>query len=116
MRVGGYSLTAAIDTGMTSSDCLIGLGLDSQNYRAVAPSLDFPRRIEVEGLGAAGPYRARAGLTRVSIDGLDDSDVETYVAEVGDDLLGVCYFHSLAGYEVVWDLDAGEMTIRKKLR
>lgn len=116
IRAAGYSFSAVIDTGMTSPVCLIGLGLNSQNYRAVAPYLDVPRRIEVEGAGAAGPRRTRAGLAIVSIDGLDNSDVETYVAEVGDNLLGVCYFHALAECEVVWGLEGGETTIRKKLR
>ena len=113
LRIGSFTLTALIDTGMTSPDCLIGLGLDYDNFSAIVPNLDFLSRIEVEDVGDAGPRFARAGLATVSIDGLDNSDVETYVAEVGDNLLGVCYFHALQGYELVWDLSAGSMTIRQ---
>ena len=48
------------------------------------------------------------------IEGLEDSEVETYIAEVGDNLLGVCYFQRLPGYEIIWDLEAGQMRIAKK--
>ena len=88
-------------------------GLDYEHYSKVVPYLDFLSRIEVEGIGDAGPRFARAGLATVSIDGLDNSDVETYVVEIGDNLLGACYFHALEGYELVWDLSAGNMTIRR---
>ena len=72
------------------------------------------RRIEMEALGNLGPSLVVAGLATVSIEGLDDSEQDTYVAEVGDNLLGVCYFHALYGHEVVWDLGNGEMAIVKK--
>jgi hypothetical protein len=108
-------VAALIDTGMTSPDCLIGVGLDNERFNAVAPSLRRFRRIEMVGVGQEATRSVIAGLGKVSIERLDGSEVESYVAEVGDNLLGVCCFQRLAGFEVVWDLDAGEMTIRKKL-
>jgi len=99
---------------MTSPVCFIGVGLDGENYQAVSRHLRSFRRIEMEGVGQHVPEWILAGLGKVSIEGLEDSEVETYVAEVGDNLLGVCYFQRLPGYEVVWDPQAGEMIIRKK--
>ena len=107
-------MDALIDTGMTSPDCLIGVGLDSESFIAVAPSLRGFRRVEMDGVGYGATRLVVVGLGQVSIEGLEGSDVETYVAEVGDNLLGVCYFQRLAGFEVVWDPDAGLMTITKK--
>ena len=116
IRVEGHVLNALIDTGTTNPDCTIGVGLDTVNYRAVSPYLRDFQTIAMEGVGSHGSDRVLGGMGRVSIEGLDDSEVETYVAEAGDNLLGVCYFHRLPGYELIWDLEAGEMTIRKKLR
>ncbi len=109
-------MDALIDTGMTSPDCLIGVGLDSKRFMAVAPSLRGFRRTEMVGIGHEVTRLVIVGLGRVSIEGLDGSDVESYVAEVGDNLLGVCYFQRLVGFEVVWEPDSGGMTIRKKAK
>ena len=107
-------MDALIDTGMTSPDCLIGVGLDSEEFEAAAPSLRGFRRTEMDGVGNEATRLVVVGLGRVSIEGLDGSEVDTYVAEVGDNLLGVCYFQRLVGFEVVWEPDAGQMTIAKK--
>jgi hypothetical protein len=100
---------------MTSPDCFIGVGLDSEHYRVVSRNLHSFRRIGMEGVGQHVPERILAGLGKVSIEGLEDSEVETYIAEVGDNLLGVCYVQRLPGFEVVWNPKLGEMIIRKKL-
>ena len=115
IRVAGCSVDALIDTGMTSPDCLIGVGLDGENFNEAATSLRGFRRTEMYGVGYEATRLVVVGLGRVSIEGLGGSEIDTYVAEVGDNLLGVCYFQRLAGFEVVWDLNGGEMTIRKKL-
>lgn len=107
-------MDALIDTGMTSPDCMIGVGLDGDRFMAVAPSLRAFRRTEMVGVGHEATRLVVAGLGRVSIEGLDHSEVETYVAEVGDNLLGVCYFQRLAGFEIVWEPDTGGMTITNK--
>ena len=114
VRVEGISVDALIDTGMTSPDCLIGVGLDSERFMAVAPSLRGFRRTEMVGVGHEATRLVIMGLGRISIEGLDGSEVESYVAEVGDNLLGVCYFQRLTGFEIVWEPDAGQMTITKK--
>ena len=116
MRVAGLSVDALIDTGMTSPDCLIGVGLDRETFMAVAPSLRGFRRTEMVGVGQEATRLVIVGLGRVSIEGLAGSEVETYVAEVGDNLLGVCYFQRLAGFEIVWEPGTGGMTIRKKAK
>ena len=77
-------------------------------------SLRRLRRVEAEGVGNIAPYLVVAGLGTVTIEGLDDSATETYVAEVGDNLLGVCYFQRLKGYDLIWQSDTGEMTICKR--
>ncbi len=109
-------MDALIDTGMTSPDCLIGVGLDSERFLAVAPSLRGFRRAETDGVGHEATRLVVVALGRVSIEGLDGSDVESYVAEVGDNLLGVCYFQRLTGFEIVWEPGTGGMTIRKKAK
>lgn len=114
ISVEGYRFNAVIDTGMTSPDCLIGVGLSEENYRVVRPHLRVMRRIEMQGVGNYSPIRVRGGVGTVRIEGLEDSEVETYIAEVGDNLLGVCYFQRLPGYEIIWDLEAGQMRIAKK--
>ena len=113
IRVEGHLVNTLIDTGLTSPDCLIGVGLDTDAYLAVKSNLRRLRRIEMEGIGNRGPELVVGGLGTVSIERLDASHVETYVAEVEDNLLGVCYFHNLVGYEVVWELGAQEITVRK---
>ena len=114
ITVGDHLVDAIRDTGMSSPDCLIGVGLDRERFAAARSGLRRLRRIGVEGVGSIRPTLVFAGLGTVAINGLDGNEMETYVAEVGDNLLGVCYFHRLAGYEVIWVPDAAEMTIRKK--
>lgn len=114
VRVEGLLFDAIIDTGMTQPDCLVGIGLDSQSYRSTRAHLRQFQRIEMRGIGSDTPDFIQVGLGRVAIEGLDDSEIETYIADVGENLVGVCYFQKLPGYEIVWDLEAGEMTIRKK--
>lgn len=116
IRVEGYIFDVLIDTGLTNPDCLVGVGLDNESYHAVRPYLRYLHDIAMEGVGGREPDWVLGGLGRVRIEGLDGSEVETYVAEAGDNLLGVCYFHRLPGYELIWDLEAGEITIRKKGR
>ena len=114
IRVEGRLVNALIDTGMTSPDCLIGVGLAIENFAAVRSSLRGLRRIAMEGVGTSEPELVLGGLGTVAIEGIDGSELETYVAEIGDNLLGVCYFHGLRGFEVVWDLEGGEMTIARR--
>jgi predicted aspartyl protease len=103
-----------VDTGMTSPDCLIGVGLDANNYSAVSSGLRNFQRIEMEGIGTEGADMVVGGVGRVSIEGLYDSEVETYVVDVGENLVGVCYFQCLTQYEIVWDMARGVMTVSSK--
>lgn len=114
IRLGNHTVDALIDTGMTSPDCLIGVGLDSENYAAVLPTLTRFRRLELEAIGSFGSNLVRSGFGQVSIDGLDDSLVETYIAEIGENLLGVCYFQRLSQCELMWNPNVGTMDIRTK--
>ncbi|MBM2826940.1 MAG: hypothetical protein HW403_1004 [Dehalococcoidia bacterium] len=84
-----------IDTGFIQVDCLVGVGLNNEDYAAVRSRLARERRVPNYSVGQEEPEMVRSGIARVSIVGLDNSEVETGVAEVGDNLLGVCYFHRL---------------------
>ena len=114
IRVEGSLFNALIDTGMTNQDCLVGVGLDRDCYFAVRTSLRALSRIEMEAVGSGAPNLVVAGLATVSIEGLEGSETETHVAEVGDNLLGVCFFQSLARYQLLWEPDLEVMTIMRK--
>ena len=116
IRVAGRLLSALIDTGMTSPDCLVGVGLDRDTFSAVRSRLRLLRRVGIEGVGNLHPNSVIVGLGTASIEGLEGSETETYVAEIGENLVGVCFFHKLEGYELVWEPDAGQMIIRKRSR
>ena len=78
--VAGCSVVALIDTGMTSLDCLIGVGLGSGNFKEAATSLRGFRRTEMDGVGYEATRLVVVGLGRVSIEGLGGSEIDTYVA------------------------------------
>ena len=113
VMVAGYHVEAEIDTAFTQPACNVGLGLERGIYGGIRGRLTNLARM-TQYLAGEQPEMIECGLATVSIVRLDDSEIETRVADAGSNLLGTCYFHRLSGYEVVWDLEAGEMTIQKK--
>jgi predicted aspartyl protease len=111
IRVNDLLFRAQIDTGMTQPACEIGLGLAPADFDRVRPSL---RQIElVEHDIGEESQTTVAGIGRVRIDSLDGSEIETRIARLHSNLLGVCFFHRLPGFEVHWDLASRAMTIRR---
>ncbi len=45
-----------------------------------------------------------SGIGRVALVGLDGSELETRIVNAGANLLGVCYFHRLPEFDVLWNL------------
>ena len=110
--VAGYPIDLLLDTGFTSPGCATGVGLDTASFRRVRQQLQQPTRVLVDGF--QGPQvPAQGGLGIVELLGLDGSRLETLIINVGANLLGVCYFHRLSGFRVVWDLAARTMSIER---
>jgi hypothetical protein len=101
-----------LDTGMTQEACEVGLGLTIEAYDRLAPQLESLRSVEYETVGRPMPDSIFTAVGRVSIDGLDNSEIQTRIARIDANILGVCFFHRLPGFELVWDLTSRTMTIR----
>jgi predicted aspartyl protease len=110
--VNGVGLRAQIDTGMTQPTCEVGLGLAPADFDQLVSSLRQPGLVE-QHVGGPVPILAPTGLAYVSIDGLDNSEIETRIVRLPDNLLGVCYFHRLMGFELHWDFASRTMVIRR---
>jgi len=113
VQVNGFQLKAQIDTGMTQPSCVVGLGLRADDFERLA--LMLPPAGSVQQLtGTPLPVSVPMLSGRVSIEGLDNTEIETNIARLSDNLLGVCYFHHLPEFELYWDFAARAMTIRRK--
>ena len=112
IRVNDVPLRAQIDTGMTQAACEVGLGLGPIAFDRLAPVLQLPESVE-QDVGGPSPLRIPTGVGRVSIEGLDGSEVQTRIARLRDNLLGVCFFHRLHDFELHWDLASRAMTLRR---
>jgi predicted aspartyl protease len=113
IQVDGVVLQAQIDTGMTEPNCAVGVALGPTDFDRLAASFTRQRLIGVEV--ATGPLAdpVLTAMARVSIDSLDGSEIETHIARLGSNLLGVCFFHRLPGFEVHWNLASRTMTIQR---
>jgi hypothetical protein len=96
---------------MTQATCDVGLGLAPEEFDQLLPSLRNLSLVE-QYIGATS-VSTPIGIARVSIDGLDDSEIETRIARLSDNLLGVCYFHRLPGFELHWTFATRVMVIRR---
>lgn len=114
INVAGHEVEAILDTGFTHPDCQIGLALDGDSYEMVRPRLERSQLVRFYSVGSAIPFVVESGLAPVSIVGVDGSEAVMRVLNAGENLLGVCYFHHLAGYELLWDLSSREITLRKR--
>ncbi|HLC29639.1 MAG TPA: hypothetical protein VJM51_02525 [Dehalococcoidia bacterium] len=47
----------------------------------------------------------------VALVGLEGSEVETRIVNAGANLLGVCYFHRLPEFSILWDMANRTMSI-----
>jgi predicted aspartyl protease len=111
--VNDVAVAVQIDTGLTQASCEIGVALRSTDFDRLLSS--FGQR-SLSGLEiATGPVTEfiPTATARVSIDDLDDSEIETQIVRLESNLLGVCFFHRLPGFEVHWDLASRAMTIRR---
>ena len=102
-----------IDTGFTNPLCQVGLGLDNDSYQSIQRELQDLLQVGFYPVGEPTPVRVDSGIAAVSILGLDDSHVLTRIDNAGENVLGVCYFHRLTGFEVSWDLTDKTMVIRR---
>lgn len=109
MSVEGRQVPLLIDSGLTHEDGLVGVSLDETNFRAIRSRLRDIRAMEVTSRSGVSGV-TESGLARVSIIGLDDSEVETRVVSGGANLLGVSYLHRLTEFSVFWDL-SGQLII-----
>lgn len=57
----------------------------------------------------------RSGVGAIELAGLDESEMDTRIVESGANLLGVCYFHRLQGFQLTWDFSARTMTIVRRV-
>ncbi|MSQ14605.1 MAG: hypothetical protein EXR50_01900 [Dehalococcoidia bacterium] len=103
-----------IDTGFTNPLCQVGLALDNNSYQAVQTELHDLLEAELYPVGEPTPVRVDSGIGVVNIFGLDNSEVLTRVVNAGENILGVCYFHGLADFEVSWNLAEKAMTIGRQ--
>jgi predicted aspartyl protease len=115
VRVNGLVLQAQIDTAMTQAECEIGLSLTAADFDRLAPTLAQQWTVERYDVGSPTPVAIPTGIGRVSLYGLDGSEIETHIARLGTNLLGVCYFHRLVGFEMNWDFASRTMVIRRSL-
>lgn len=99
---------------MTQPAYEVGLGLAPLDFDRLAPSLRHRGLVE-QYIGDPSPIRTPMGVADVSIDGLDESEIETHVARLQANLLGVCYFHRLPDFELHWDFAARTMLIRHRV-
>src|SRR5688500_13880994 len=105
VSVNGYQVEAILDTGFTHPHCLIGLGLDEINFRAILPRLARRQPVSFHVPTQVEAIPVDSGVAEVSIVGLDNSQVTTRVVNtVNENLLAVCYFHRLVDFEVLWDI------------
>ena len=112
--VDGHEIETILDTGFTHPRCFVGLALDESNFRAIRPGLREIRHAGFHVPGSLDLIEGESGLASVSIVGLDGSQVLTRVVNAGENILGVCYFHQLVDFEVLWDLGRREMSIRRR--
>ena len=112
VRVNGVLLHAQIDTGMTQPTCEVGLGLGPEEFDRLAQDLQPLGTVE-QDVGEPMPVKIPLLKGSVSIEGLDNSKIQTGIASLNDNLLGVCFFHHLSDCELVWNLPARTMTLRR---
>lgn len=107
-------LRAEIDTGMTRTNCEIGLSLTPFDFDRVGLASQ-PRLVERYGAEGGAVINVRVAIGRIGIDGLDGSDIETRIARLNSNLLGVCFFHRIPEFEMHWDFASRAMTIRRRI-
>ena len=112
VRVNGVLMRAQIDTGMTQPTCEVGLGLGPEEFDRLAQDLQPFGAVERD-IGEPIPVKIPLRKGSVSIEGLDNSEVQTGIARLSDNLLGVCFFHHLSDCELVWNLPNRTMTLRR---
>jgi len=113
VEIAGRQFEVLIDTGFTDPSSQVGLGLDNNSYQDISADLQDSLGVGIYPVGATTPVQVQSGITAVSIFGLDDSQVLTRVVNAGENVLGVCFFHQLTDFEVLWDLAQRTLTIRR---
>ena len=106
----GFELDLLVDTGFTHDGCLIGVALDEASYRGVRSRLRNFVDVSLRSLGPASRF-AESGIGVVALVGLEGSEVETRIVNAGANLLGVCYFHRLPEFSILWDMANRTMSI-----
>jgi predicted aspartyl protease len=72
--------------------------------------------VDIRVNGVAVAVQIDTGMTQANCEigvALDGSEIETRIVRLESNLLGVCFFHRLPGFDVHWDLGARTMTIRR---
>jgi predicted aspartyl protease len=113
IRVNGHLLRVQVDTGMTQEACEVGLALTHEDFDRLSRSRESLHSVAYEGAGLSAPSTIPTMAARVSIEGLDDAAIETRIARIGSNIVGVCFFHRLPGFELVWDFASRTMIIRR---
>gem|GEM_PF-3275393 len=101
--VESYETDLLIDSGFTQAGCQTGVALDEATFLVVRSRLRNLTKVEVRSLQEE-PQMVESGIGRVALVGLDGSELETRIVNAGANLLGVCYFHRLPEFDVLWNL------------